>query len=277
MLFVDDDTNYHVLRLPQDAAMWYLVNAFLKLRKQVFVDHKKWDLDTHEDLEFEQYDHLGTTYLIAEDRNTGEILGGARLLRTDTPSGSGSTRQIDYSYMIRDAVLGLLPGLPRGICQGTPPRDANIWEVTRMLSLGRTGVAEGMIHTVNQYLNAMGARTCLFLGSPAFFRMGRKLGYAPRMLGNIAGNESGRFVAFECDVIADHSFGEQHKGTKAPVDLTIADHGVAKSHHLTDEDVIAATTYEWPKTGKVVTVWFETVRPQDCRVIETQGYEKCFA
>lgn len=95
----------HVLTLPRDAERWNLVSDYLRLRKDVFIDQMNWSLHAHAAAEFEQYDHFGTTYVIAEDAGTGEVVGGARLLRTDQESPSGSGR-ISYSYMIRDAHRG---------------------------------------------------------------------------------------------------------------------------------------------------------------------------
>jgi acyl homoserine lactone synthase len=201
--FALDQINYHVLRLPRDAARWHFVHEFLRLRKQVFVDRMQWQLDTLDHIEFEQYDHLMTTYIIAEDSVTSRVVGGARLLRTDRRNETCSGR-LKYSYMIRDAALGLLPGLPSEITEGAPPTDAGTWELTRLVVDGVRGVAQGILWAVNSFLNLTGANRCLFLGPPSFLRMAKSMGFSPKPMGKIVGNESGRFLAFACDVIRDN-------------------------------------------------------------------------
>ena len=195
------EVTFQVLRFPRDATKWHLVHDFLMLRKDVFVDRMNWRLHSHGATEFEQYDHFRTTYVIATDAVTGAVVGGARLLRTDHVNDTCSGR-VKYSYMIRDAARGLLDGLPTGLLDNAPPQDARIWELTRLVSAGGTAVSNGILETVNRFLLSQGARRCLFLGPPAFLRMARQLGFAPRPLGPVLGNESGRFLAFSCDVVS---------------------------------------------------------------------------
>ena len=45
-----------ILKLPQAAERWYLVNSFLELRNRTFIGRKKWSLVVHKDIEFEQKD-----------------------------------------------------------------------------------------------------------------------------------------------------------------------------------------------------------------------------
>ena len=96
-----------IIRYPEGLPHWDLVGSYLKLRKEVFVDRLEWPLLHVDELEFEQYDTFDTTYVVATCGD--DVVGGARLRRTDQRSGGGHVR---YSYMIRDACLGLLPGLP---------------------------------------------------------------------------------------------------------------------------------------------------------------------
>ena len=60
---------------------WDLVANFLKLRREVFIERMEWPLYQADSMEFEQYDRVDTYYLIAH--TAGQVLGGARLLRTD--------------------------------------------------------------------------------------------------------------------------------------------------------------------------------------------------
>lgn len=190
------EVRIEVITLPGDLARYHLVAAFLRMRKKVFVDQKAWRLHHAEDIEFEQYDTFDTTYVIAHQ--DGQVVGGARLKRTDRSHGWGS---VVYSYMIRDAYLGLLPGLPQDLCSNNPPMDDRTWELTRLIADPTLGIVEAILEVANAYLFAVGAGKCLFLGSPAFMRMASRLGWSPMRLGEVVQNESGRFIAFGCDVI----------------------------------------------------------------------------
>ncbi len=174
---------------------WDLVTAFLKLRRAVFIEKMEWPLYQAEDMEFEQYDRVDTVYVIAHIGN--RVVGGARLLRTDHIGGAGKVR---YSYMIRDAYLGLLDGLPAAICDTDPPFSANVWELTRLISDETAGVAELVLEATNDFLVEQKATRCLFLGPPAFMRMARSMAFQPNAMGKIQSNPDGRFLAFECPV-----------------------------------------------------------------------------
>ena len=186
--------------MPGDIRRYDLVTSFLKMRKEVFVEQKAWPLFHADGIEFEQYDTFDTTYIIAHD--SGKVLGGARLRRTDRRAGAGS---ICYSYMIRDAYLGLLPGMPMNLCHDLPPMEETTWELTRLVALPGSGVVERILEAANTYLYTVGAERCLFLGSPAFLRMASRLGWSPKALGDVVGNDDGRFVAFDCAVIPGHT------------------------------------------------------------------------
>lgn len=185
----------HVVRFPEDAKRWHLVTAYLKLRKEVFVDRLDWPLFYAEDLEFEQYDSFDTTYIVACQGD--EVVGGARLRRTDQRSAGGILR---YSYMIRDAYLGLLPGLPNDLCFDMPPESDRVWELTRMVVNGPKDITRKILETANEFLRDHDAASILFLGSPAFLRMARSWNWPAACLGPVTGNEDGRFQVFECPV-----------------------------------------------------------------------------
>lgn len=102
------DVQIATIRLPRDMAQFDLVASFFQLRKQIFVDRMAWPLHHAEGIEFEQYDTFDTVYVIAH--RDGRAIGGARLKRTDCSFGGG---KVVYSYMIRDAHRGLLPGIDR--------------------------------------------------------------------------------------------------------------------------------------------------------------------
>ncbi|KAB7610285.1 hypothetical protein F9L33_13315 [Amylibacter sp. SFDW26] len=182
-------TEITILSFPKDIDKYDLVASFLKLRNEVFINKMRWPLYQTEGMEFEQYDTLGVTYIIAHEGR--EVVAGARLMRTDRKFAR-------YSYMIRDAYLELLPGLPSDICSEEPPVDHNIWEMTRFASTQNSVGAE-IINQGIDFLRSKAAKGCLFLGPPAFMRFGVRLGYDPIPLGPVTGNKDGRFLAFRCD------------------------------------------------------------------------------
>lgn len=193
LTFPHDGFDVSVLLLPEDAAHWNLVYTFLQLRRQVFIQRMKWQLMDDKGIEFEQYDILGVaTYVIAHHGD--QVLGGARLVRCDNEIGR-------YSYMIRDAYLGKI-SLPHEICDSAPPDDDKSWELTRLVSNSTDPtIARAVLDTANDYIFKMGGERCLFLGPPGFLRMARSYGYVPERLGQITGDESGRFLAFQCAIL----------------------------------------------------------------------------
>lgn len=201
------DVKLSILKLPESASQWDLVFDFLKLRREVFIARMRWQLADIDGIEFEQYDIAGVaTYIIAHTDE--KVVGGARLIRCDT--------QIDakgyYSYMIRDAYRGTIT-LPSALCNDEPPTDNKSWELTRLVSSHSDPVvAKAILDCANDFIAMNGGNRCLFLGPPAFLRMAKSYGYAPKKMGPICGDESGKFLAFACDVIdRGHSYFRENK------------------------------------------------------------------
>lgn len=185
-----------IVSYPDQVADWLLVKRFHQLRKSIFIDQMKWSLHAAEDVEFEQYDALGqATYVIVHE--AGEVIGGARLLRTTTQIGRGA---ITYSYMIRDAYLGLID-LPSAMCATPPPNDPDVWEMTRFVAANPDPeIARAILSSARQFLEENGAKSCLFLGPPAMQRLYRRFGMTVRPLGPLQRNESGAFGAYEVSI-----------------------------------------------------------------------------
>ena len=125
------------------------------------------------------------------------MVGGAGLKRTDATWGQG---KFVYSYIIRDACRGLLPGMPTDLCYEKPPVDPAAWELTRFAAQA-PGVGDAILRRVNEFLFQQGATRCLALGSPAFMRMAARAGWPVSKLGPLSGNHDGQFLAFECSVV----------------------------------------------------------------------------
>lgn len=84
-------------------------------RYQVFVERLGWQLSTPDDFEFDQFDHSGTHYIVAEEHD-GNIKGCARLLPTTQP------------YLLSEVFTSLLGDKPA-------PCGDDIWELSRFTSL----------------------------------------------------------------------------------------------------------------------------------------------
>ncbi|MDO5620719.1 MAG: acyl-homoserine-lactone synthase [Paracoccus sp. (in: a-proteobacteria)] len=98
-------------------------NVF-RARKQSFIVQKNWDLPEAEGMEFDQYDTPQSRWVAIHE--LGQVLGGLRLTPTTARCGI-------YSYMIRDAQLGILGGsIPQDLLYGPAPVDPHIWECTRV-------------------------------------------------------------------------------------------------------------------------------------------------
>jgi N-acyl-L-homoserine lactone synthetase len=100
-----------------------LWSAFMRARKQVFVDRLKWTLPVAEGMEFDQYDTPYARWVVIHEY--GQILGGVRLLPTTAKVGM-------HSYMLRDAQLGLLEGIPTDVLFFEAPVESRILEATRL-------------------------------------------------------------------------------------------------------------------------------------------------
>lgn len=100
-----------------------LLVRFLEARKRVFIDQLNWDLPVVDGMEFDQYDTPYAKWVVIHE--FGRILGGVRLMSTTARCGV-------YSYMLRDAQLGLLDPIPRDVLFLDAPVDPKIWEASRL-------------------------------------------------------------------------------------------------------------------------------------------------
>lgn len=180
-----------IIELPKDVNRWDMVRKFFEFRRGMFVERLGWNLRQYEHMEFEQYDSFDTVYAVAHI--DGNVVGGGRLRRTDQKNGI-------YTYMIRDAVSGLLPGLPDNLLYDDAPVDTQIWELTRFGTNGEPGVAVALLYEINSYLRSRGATGCLCLGTPAFLRMASRFAWKVDQMGPICSNEDGRFLVFRCSI-----------------------------------------------------------------------------
>ena len=184
-----------------DAEHDTLISEFSRLRKRVFVDESGWSLPAMGSVEFDEYDRLDAYYILAVDQHDGKVVGGARLIRTSAEVESCSIVDHPFSYMIRDAYLGRLDGLPTEICFEEPPVDESVWELTRFVTDGSAMVGQEILMEANKFLEGQGAWSCLFLGHPSFMRLAKKMGLNPEPIGKVIKSEEGTYLSFKCDVL----------------------------------------------------------------------------
>lgn len=96
---------------------------FLKARREIFIDEKGWGLPVVDGMEFDQYDTPYSRWVVLHEY--GKILAGVRLLPTTAKCGM-------YSYMIRDAQIGLLSEIPRDVIFFEAPVKEKLWEASRL-------------------------------------------------------------------------------------------------------------------------------------------------
>ena len=182
-----------ILKLPGGSARWNLVVDYMVLRRKVFVDEKKWDLVSSQEMEFEQYDSVGHAYyVIAHDE--GRVLAGCRLIQCDSTIGKGS---VTYSYMLRDAFLKLIQ-LPSELCDVERPTSPRYWELTRLVAVpGNRLAVKNVMSAAHAFLIEVGAVGCLCLASPIVRRLASVSGFQSKTLGPVCGDQSGKFIAFE--------------------------------------------------------------------------------
>jgi len=94
-----------------------------RARHQAFIVQNKWDLPQANGMEFDQYDTPASRWVAVHEN--GRVLAGIRLTPTTHRCGI-------YSYMIRDAQLGLLSSIPSNLLDFEAPVADHIWESSRV-------------------------------------------------------------------------------------------------------------------------------------------------
>lgn len=95
----------------------------LRARHKTFIQRNQWELPEANGMEFDQYDTPASRWVAVHD--FGQVLAGVRLTPTTARCGI-------YSYMIRDAQLGLLDSIPQDLLFDEAPVHAHVWESSRV-------------------------------------------------------------------------------------------------------------------------------------------------
>ncbi len=144
-----------------------------RARHRTFIQNAKWDLSEANGMEFDQYDTAASRWVAVHSR--GEVLAGVRLTPTTHRCGV-------YSYMIRDAQLGLLDTIPENLLNFKAPVDPNIWEASRVFvsdlvpASDRLRVQMQLIHEMVVSARNIGASTLLGIIPEHSPRLARRVG-----------------------------------------------------------------------------------------------------
>ena len=95
----------------------------LRARRQSFIVQNQWDLPEAMGMEYDQYDTPASRWIAVHE--FGRVMAGIRLTPTTARCGI-------YTYMIRDAQLGLLDSIPSDLLFEEATIADHIWESSRV-------------------------------------------------------------------------------------------------------------------------------------------------
>lgn len=150
-----------------------LLVKYLEVRKSIFLDQLQWQVSCADGMEFDQYDTPFCRWIVLHQN--GQILGSVRMMPTTSRCGI-------YSYMLRDAQLGLLDDLPTDILFFEAPVEHNVWEATRFFVTDavparlRLRVQRMLFEAMSRTAMANGASYILGIVPELWSRWGRRLG-----------------------------------------------------------------------------------------------------
>jgi len=162
-----------------------------RARHQTFIERNKWDLPSANGMEFDQYDTPASRW-VAVHQN-GQVLAGVRLTPTTHRCGI-------YTYMIRDAQLGLLDSIPQNLLYGPAPVAEHIWESSRVFVAStvpaamRFRVQMQLIHEMVRSARQLGASSVLGLIPEHSPRLARRVGLDCVQAGPVLGIDGMRSV-----------------------------------------------------------------------------------
>lgn len=154
----------------------------LRARHRTFVQRMGWELPVADGLEYDQYDTPACRWVVVHQ--DGLVRAGVRLLPTTTRCGI-------YSYMARDAQMGLLPGMPENLLFEEAPVDPEIWEASRIFvsedvpARERARAQQQLITEMVQVVRQMGGARLLGIVPELGPRLARRTGLDCRPAGPV--------------------------------------------------------------------------------------------
>lgn len=157
-----------------------LFTNVLKARRESFIVQRKWDLPEVDGMEFDQYDTPLSRWIAVHE--FGRVLAGIRMTPTTARCGI-------YTYMIRDAQLGLLDSIPSTLLSDVAPVGDHIWEASRVFiaqdvpARARGRVQAELMQEMVSTARREGATQIIGLCPRAWMRWMRRLGYETEHVG----------------------------------------------------------------------------------------------
>ena len=157
-----------------------LFTDVLKARHESFIVQKNWDLPEVDGMEFDQYDTPQTRWIAVH--HFGRVLAGIRMTPTTAKCGI-------YTYMFRDAQLGLLDSIPSDLLYEEAPVADHVWEASRVFvspsvpSDLRGEVQANLMGEMVRTARDEGASQLIGLCPRAWMRWMRRLGYQTEHVG----------------------------------------------------------------------------------------------
>jgi len=157
-----------------------LFTDVLKARHESFIVQKNWDLPEVDGMEFDQYDTPQSRWIAVH--HFGRVLAGIRMTPTTAKCGI-------YTYMIRDAQLGLLDSIPSDLLYEEAPVADHVWEASRVFvspsvpSDLRGEVQANLMGEMVRTARDEGASQLIGLCPRAWMRWMRRLGYQTEHVG----------------------------------------------------------------------------------------------
>lgn len=159
-----------------------LLPRLLRARRETFIVEKGWDLPEADGMEFDQYDTPACRWIAVHE--DGEILAGIRLCPTTARCGI-------YSYMTRDAQLGLIDTIPTDILFVDAPVNHYTWEATRLFvtrqvpAERRSLVQIMLLNHMARAVDAMGGTQVIGIVPAVFYRWMKRLGMTAAPVGPV--------------------------------------------------------------------------------------------
>jgi acyl homoserine lactone synthase len=113
--FINARAIMNVISGKADALSSTLMAAMASYRYKVFIETLGWELETQNELEYDQFDHEDTIYVVSKDE-CGEVNGCARLLPTSSP------------YLLGEVFPQLMNGQ-------AVPCSPDVWELSRFAAV----------------------------------------------------------------------------------------------------------------------------------------------
>lgn len=177
-----------------------LFTNVLRARRQSFIVQRKWDLPEADGMEFDQYDTPQSRWIAVHE--AGRVLAGIRLTPTTARCGV-------YSYMIRDAQLGLLDTIPDTLLHERAPVSPLVWETSRVFIARdvpaelRSRVQRDLMSEMVASARSFGAERLLGLCPAVWGRWMRRIGFQTTAAGPVMmlDGVANQCIAMDCPKI----------------------------------------------------------------------------